>query len=124
MDHSAPNPAPPPAPADESLRNVTLVSYLLMGLGVVVPLTALIAVIICHIKRRDAEGSIYASHMQWMIRTFWWTLLGMIIGGVTMFIMIGVLITLVVGVWFIYRVVKGFLSFNDRRPIDNPVAWF
>lgn len=116
-------PAQALTPADERHRNVTLVAYILMGLGVVVPLTSLFAVIICHIKRRETEGTIYESHMIWLIRTFWWTALGMIIAAVTMFILIGALVGLVVGVWFIYRVVKGFLAFNDRRPMADPRAW-
>lgn len=114
----------PPVATDESLRSVVLVSYILMAVGVFVGITALVAVIICHIKRAEAVGTLYEGHFTWLIRTFWWGLLGGVIGAITTPLLgLGVLISLVVWVWFIYRIVKGFLSFNDRRPIADPQAW-
>lgn len=115
---------PLPSTADEErLRTVVLVSYVLMAVGLFVGLTALIAVIICHVKRSEAVATIYESHFTWLIRTFWWSLLGMIIAAILSIVGIGVVISVVVWVWVIYRLVKGFLSFNDRRPIAEPQAW-
>lgn len=114
----------PPTADDERLHSIVLVSYILMAVGLFVGITALIAVIICHIKRSDAVATIYESHFTWLIRTFWWGLLGGIIGAVTTPLFgIGALISFVVWGWFVYRVVKGFLSFNDRRPMADPQAW-
>jgi uncharacterized membrane protein len=35
-----------------------------------------------------------------------------------MFILIGFPMLLVVGVWAIYRIVKGWLALNDGKPVD------
>ena len=37
---------------------------------------------------------------------------------------IGLLILLLVGVWFIVRVVRAFLSVMDNKPIANPSRFF
>ncbi len=114
----------PPTAEEERLRSIVLVSYILMAVGAFVGLTAVIAVIICHIKRAEAVATIYESHYTWLIRTFWWSLLGGIIGAITTPLLgIGVVISFVVWVWFMYRIVKGFLSFNERRPMADPQAW-
>jgi uncharacterized membrane protein len=116
----------PPLPStaeDERLRTLVLVSYILMGVGLFVGLTAVIAVVICHIKRSEAVATIYESHFTWLIRTFWWSLLGMVIAAITSIIGIGIVLSVVVWAWVIYRLVKGFLSFNDRRPVADPQAW-
>lgn len=108
---------------DERLRSMVLVSYVLMGVGLFAGITSLIAVIICHLKRDDAAGTLYESHYTWLIRTFWWSLLGFVIAAVTSFVGIGYVIWLVVWVWVLYRLIKGFLAFNERRPMPEPQAW-
>lgn len=117
------SPPPPPAVQDEGVRTVVLVCYVLMGVGLFAGITSLVAVIICHLKRDEAAATPYASHYTWLIRTFWWSLLGFVIAAVTSFVGIGLLIWAVVWVWVLYRVIKGFLAFNDRRPIPDPQVW-
>ncbi|MGC2856200.1 DUF4870 family protein [Novispirillum sp. DQ9] len=116
----------PPLPStaeDERVRTMVLVSYVLMGVGLFVGITSLVAVIICHLKREEATATIYESHYTWLIRTFWWSLLGFVVAAVTMWIGVGLLVYGVVWVWVLYRVIKGFLAFNDRRPIPDAQAW-
>jgi uncharacterized membrane protein len=50
-------------------------------------------------------------------------LLGFVIGGVAMFVGIGGLIFLTVSVWFIYRVVAGFIKFNSGQAVSTD-SWF
>jgi uncharacterized membrane protein len=53
-----------------SVKQLTLVTYLLYAASVFVGVTAIVAVIINYIKRDDTRGTIYESHFTWQIRTF------------------------------------------------------
>jgi uncharacterized membrane protein len=84
---------------------------------------SLIAVILNYIKRGDTRGTWLESHFRWQIRTFWFGLLWVSICMlfVVMTLGIGMLIAwiplAVVGLWFIYRIARGWLALLDRRPM-------
>jgi uncharacterized membrane protein len=71
------------------------------------------------------RGTWAESHLTWLIRTFWWSLLWNVLGGVvvlgTLFLgyPIGWVIWVATAIWVIYRVVRGFLLFHDRRAIPS-----
>jgi uncharacterized membrane protein len=100
-----------------SLKQLTMICYVLYALSVFVGLTALVAIVVNYVKRDDTRGTIYESHFSWQIRTFWWGLLWAVIGVATMFILVGIPILLANAVWCIYRIVKGFLNWNDGKPM-------
>jgi len=110
-----------PTTAEElaSLRRLTLVTYVLYALAWFNGLTAVIAVIINYVKRDDANGTIYRSHMDWMIRSFWWTLLWVVLAIVPAVASIGLLSFLLVipAIWFLYRMIKGLLRLIDGRAV-------
>jgi len=122
-----PTDALPPGEADrlESLRKVCLFDYLLhiAGLLLSAGLFSVVALIVNYIKRDSARGTIYESHMNWMIRTFWWTLFWMIViaipAALLTVVTFGLLSFLFVlpGVWFLYRMIKGILRLNDGMPM-------
>jgi uncharacterized membrane protein len=100
------------------------------GLPLIAPLTGLlgiVGVIVCYVKKDEAAGTWVASHLTWLIRTFWWSLLWAVIGWLVMLtlglILIGIPIALaiwfVAGLWVIYRVVRGYLLFKDSRAIPG-----
>ncbi|WP_374674678.1 DUF4870 family protein [Ideonella sp.] len=105
-----------------SLKQLTLIIYVLYALGAFIGLTALVAIIINYVKRDDTVGTIYESHFTWQIRTFWFGLLWAIVGGITVIIGVGFLVLLANSVWLIYRIVKGFLYWNDGKAIGVPAA--
>lgn len=80
---------------------------------------SVIALIMSYIWREDARGSYLASHFTWLIRTFWFTLLWLVIGSVLIATIIGLVIgvpmLLIVGIWVLYRLARGLLALNDRR---------
>ena len=84
---------------------------------------SIIAVILNYVKRSDAHGTWLASHFRWQIRTFWFGLLWVALCGIfiVMTFGIGILVAwlplFVVGLWFIYRIVRGWLRLLDRRPM-------
>jgi uncharacterized membrane protein len=100
-----------------SLKQLTMITYILYALSAFVGLTAIVAIIINYLKREETAGTIYESHFTWQIRTFWWGLLWAVIGFLTMFIVVGFVVLLAAAVWSIYRIVKGFLNWNDGKPM-------
>ncbi|KIA79763.1 DUF4870 family protein [Chromobacterium amazonense] len=102
---------------ERKLNNLTLAVYILQAVSLLVGVTGIVAVIINYVKRDDVRGTLYESHFEWQIRTFWLALLGYVIGAVLTWLLVGFVILFAVWVWYIYRVVKGFLYFNDRKPL-------
>ena len=101
-----------------SLRQITLVVYILQALSVFVGITAIVGLVINYVKKEDAAGTLYESHFDWQIRTFWWGLLWSVLGFILIFAFgLGLIVWFVAGVWAIYRVVKGWLKWNDRQPV-------
>jgi uncharacterized membrane protein len=101
-----------------SLKTLTMVVYVLQVLSVFVGITAIVGVIINYVKREDAAGTLYESHFDWQIRTFWWGLVWSAIGFVLLFAFgLGLLVWFVAGIWALYRVIKGFLKLNDNQPV-------
>jgi len=107
-----------------------VVSIASSGLPLIAPVfgvLGIVGVIVCYVKRDDATGTWVASHLTWLIRTFWWSLLWTVVGWMIMLtlglILIGIPIALgiwfVSGLWVLYRVVKGYLAFKDSRAIPG-----
>ena len=112
---------PTPVATMESLRRTTLVVYILQAVGLLIPITMVVAVVVDYVKREDVAGTWLESHFRWQIRTFWFTLLWVVLGSLLTAVAIGHLILLAAGVWYIYRVVKGWLRLSDGREVEVPV---
>lgn len=99
----------------QSMKSVTNVVYGLQALSFLLLFTALIGVIINYIKRDDVAGTWLESHFRWQIRTFWfglfWSLLGTLLAGIG----VGVLILGVTALWFVYRILRGWLALMDGK---------
>jgi uncharacterized membrane protein len=82
---------------------------------------SIIAVILNYVKRSEVRGTWLDSHFSWQIRTFWYGLLwvGACVAFIVLTFGIGILIAwiplAIVTVWFIYRVVRGWLRLRDGR---------
>jgi uncharacterized membrane protein len=101
----------------ENLKQLTLIIYILHGLSFFAGVTGIVAIIMNYIKRDEVKGSIYESHFNWQIRTFWWSVLWFVIGFITMFVVIGFFIWFVAFVWWLYRMIKGILNWTDGKPM-------
>lgn len=102
---------------EKKLRDLALLVYVLQAVGFLVPLTWVIGVVINYLKIDDARNSWLETHFNWQLRTFWLGLAGMVVAWLLMIVKIGVLVGIAVTVWAIYRVVKGWLALNDRKPM-------
>jgi uncharacterized membrane protein len=84
---------------------------------------SIIAVIINYVKRDSVRGTFLDSHFSWQLRTFWWALLWVVIAGVLIAtfigIVIGVPLLLLVGLWVIYRIIRGWIALAGRKAMPG-----
>lgn len=73
-------------------------------------------------KRDDVRGTLYESHFRWQIRSFWWCVLWGVIGVLLIpLAFLGFAVLWALGIWMLYRIVKGWLYLNDSKPMyANP----
>ena len=120
--------AAPGSQRDNSLRTIGHISYALhaiVAVGAVLPsfqpsiLLLVVAFILDMMKKGDAQGTWQESHFSWRIRSVVWA-------GILYVVTIPLWILLLVpgwiawaaiSVWFLYRVVRGWLALSDRRPM-------
>jgi len=100
-----------------SLKTLNTVTYALYALSLFSGVTAIVAIVLNYIKLDDARGTRMESHFRWQIRTFWWSVGWFVLGALTWIILIGWLVLGVAGIWFIYRIAKGWLNLNDGKPM-------
>ena len=105
------------------VKNYVFIAYVTYAVGLLILFTPVVGVIMAYVKRDEAQGSIYASHIDYLIKTFWVSLVGTVLGTFTTLILIGWLILLVTAIWFIYRVVVGLIKLNEDKPVSNQ-GWF
>jgi uncharacterized membrane protein len=94
--------------------------YLASG---VTGITVIIALIIAYVKRPELAGTPFESHMTYAIRTFWIGLLGVVVGTILTFVVIGIALLVAMAVWVLYRMIRGLILAIDGRPIPNPESW-
>jgi uncharacterized membrane protein len=84
---------------------------------------SIIAVILNYVKRSDVRATWLDSHFSWQIRTFWWALLWVVIGGVLFITLIGIPIAYVLwlatGVWVLYRIIRGWLALLSQKELPR-----
>ena len=121
-----------------SLDGLVTITYVMYGLHAFSALTGLmssafvvtafltgwpsiIAVIINYVKQDEARGTYLESHFRWQLRTFWFALFWLLIAGVLVFTLIGIpvayVLLLFVGLWVLYRIMRGWLNLADRKAI-------
>ena len=101
----------------EKARDLTQIVYFLYAASIIIGVTAIVAVIINHLKRDEVAGTWLESHFRWQMRTFWFALMWGAIGMLTWIVGIGIVIWIAAGIWAIYRIVKGMLNFYDGKPM-------
>lgn len=128
-------PAPTPQ-KEEHLRSIVLALYLLFIAGFFTALlTTFIAIVVAHVKKSDAQGSIYHSHIAWFLTTCWvnigaflvlapasvllffysfthsnnWPMVAIFVVGAAAFVGLAF--------WDLYRLVKGLWRWSEKRAV-------
>ena len=130
VENPVPSNPPPDAQRDDTLRTIGHISYALhaiVAIGAVLPgVQASIALLLAAFfldlfKREDARGTWQASHFDWRIRSVLWA------GGLyivtiplwLLFIIPGWIAWGLISLWFLYRVIRGWLALSSRRPMPE-----
>jgi uncharacterized membrane protein len=113
-----------------SLKAVGHVSYLLhliVAVGAVVPgvqasvLLLIVAFVLDLMKKDDAAGTWQASHFAWRIRSVLWAG-GLYVLTSPLFLLLylpGWIAWGLISVWFLYRIVRGWMRMSDGRPMPQ-----
>ena len=114
----------------QSLNTIGTISYILhliVALGAVIPgvqmsaVLLIAALILDLVKNGDAEGTWHASHFKWRIRS-------VVIAGALylltapLFLLLflpGWIAWVIISIWFLYRIVIGFLAMNKGQPMEH-----
>lgn len=95
--------------------------HVLYGMHTIAPFTlwtlSVIALIVHYVKRSDEREPLYLAHHNYMIRTVWWTALGLLVTSPLWFLLFlpGAIAWTLIGAWYLYRCLRGWLRFNDNR---------
>nr|WP_315847590.1 hypothetical protein [uncultured Rhodoferax sp.] len=131
QDFTTPNtPAPVSVEQLQSLNTIGTISYvlhLIVAVSAFIPggqfgvTLLLVALILDMVKRDDAAGTWHASHFRWRIRS-------VVIAGVLylvtfpLFLLLyipGAIAWALISVWFLYRIVTGFIAMNKGQEIGE-----
>lgn len=115
---------------DGSLKTVGHISYLLhtiVAVAAVLPgaqasiALLLVAFVIDLVKRGDAVGSWQESHFSWRIRTVLWAgALYLVTAPLWFFFLLpGWIAWTLISIWFLYRVVRGWMALNGNRAMPG-----
>ena len=131
--------------SDDKRRSLTTYNHITYLLYVLSYFTAgllwIVPIFMNYAKRRDADGTWLATHFDWQIKTFWYSIVLFAIGvlivafalggfGVSMFaetnnIAIGSVLLAILGfvimgftfIWHLYRIVRCWIALADGRPV-------
>ena len=86
---------------------------------------SIVAVVMNYARRSRVRGTFLESHFRWQIRTFWYALLWIAVAAALsvplMLVVVGFLTLwlagVAIGVWVLYRVVRGWLRLSSRVPM-------
>ena len=138
----------PPVATDSRLRGLVEYTHWMYGLHSLSVITALftahavalrfafglpsiIAIVMNYARRSETHGTWLESHFRWQRRTFWyawlWILVSLIVAMPLILLAgLGFLVGLVglglVGLWVIYRIVRGWLSLRDGSAMPLPTT--
>lgn len=100
-------------------KRIVVIAYALFAVAVLGLWVPSIAGVVINYLKIDNASPLYASHHRWMIHTFWWGLLWLMLGLVLWIVLVGYVILGGLLVWWIYRVVKGWLALHENRPVSS-----
>ena len=112
-----------------------VLSYFTAGLLWIVP------IFMNYAKRREADGTWLATHFDWQIKTFWYSIVWFVVGvgiitfalgsfgvsmmadsgniavGSVLLASLGFIVMGVTFIWHLYRIVRGWIALTDGRPV-------
>ncbi len=97
-------------------RTLVFLAYVLHLVGAIAGVTSIVGLILNYAQRGHTDD-IIDSHHRWMIASFWWGLLWIVIGLITIVLVIGWVILFLAWLWYIYRHVRGLIALVNGEPL-------
>ena len=121
-------------PELELARNLTLFVYVMHALASACFVTFFVAIFVNYSRRGRVAGTVYESHFDWQIGTFWYSLLYFTLGVILVIwaivrfsghqasgggwlLALGLLLLFFNLCWHLYRVIRGLMHWSDRKPM-------
>ena len=105
-----------------SAENTAKAVYILYLVGVLIPVTGIVGVVLAYVNIDDAPPWL-RSHYQFQIRTFWIGGIYLIIGALLAIFIIGYVVLLFWTIWLIVRCAKGLKSLDRKLSHPDPTGW-
>ena len=104
-------------PSERIAWQAAQASYALFAAAPLCGVTPFIGLIVAYTARDVAGDTWIATHLRWLRRTFWFTMLWLLVGGVTILLGIGVIILVAAAIWFVYRVARGWMRLSMGQSV-------
>ncbi|HEV7577066.1 MAG TPA: hypothetical protein VGO85_13570 [Caldimonas sp.] len=111
---------------DRERQNLTTLTHVMYALHTASwfsgGIFSVIAMIINYVKRPDLPDDFFRSHFRWQARSFWFTVLWLVLTAPLWLLLFfpGVVAYTVIGLWYLYRFIRGWLAFAEKRPMPVP----
>lgn len=117
------------AEQEQSLHTISTISYILhliVAVGAVLPgfqpgvLLLVVAIVIDIVKRDDARGSWQQSHFSYRLKSVIYAGIAYLVTAPLwlLFAIPGWIAWIIISLWFLYRIVKGWSALSGRRAIE------
>jgi uncharacterized membrane protein len=97
----------------------TIISILYL-LSFFTGVTGIIGIILAYIWRSEDASGWQGSHYTYHIRTFWFGMLGTVIGVILTLFFIGIFVVMAAAIWVIIRTVVALLKAQRHEPFPDP----
>ena len=116
---------------ERSLKNLGHISYALHAIvavaavlpgAQVTPVLLIVAFILDLVKKDEAAGTWQESHFRWRIRSVLWAAVLYVVTLPLWFLFVlpGWIAWAAISIWFLYRVVRGWVNLNANTPMPVP----
>lgn len=104
---------------EQSNLTLTHITYLCFILGAFLYPIIIVAMVLNYFNEDKVAGTWIHTHFAWQARTFWKALIWYLIGLILCLIVVGVIVIFGVYVWYLYRMIKGWIYLSDHIAMQN-----
>ena len=101
------------------LNQPTIISLLYLA-SFIIGFTGIVGIVLAHVWSSQPKADWERSHYDYHIRTFWFGLIGFVVGFILCFVLIGFLVLPAVAIWMAVRSVLALLAAQKHQPMPNP----